>query len=82
LEHLYISISLLFVGAILYKITTHPSVIYLGYSFWWAGWSWLVTWIIIIAFNIELSKILILSVLASLMAGFYGGKSIFKYLRK
>ncbi|WP_256758157.1 hypothetical protein [Cohnella sp. WQ 127256] len=81
LEHLYISIGFLLVGAILYKITDSPSIIYLGYSSWWAGWTWLVSWIITLLFDVEFSKLLGLSVLAALMAVFYGGKTILKHLK-
>jgi len=81
LEHLYISIGLLLVGAILYKITDFPSIIYIGYSSWWAGWGWLVSWIISLLFNMEMTKLFMISVLIILMVFFYGGKSIIKYFR-
>ncbi|QGQ96429.1 hypothetical protein EHS13_16825 [Paenibacillus psychroresistens] len=81
MEHLYISIGFLLVGAILYKITDYPSIIYLGFSFWWAGWAWLVSWIIILLFDVDFSKLLGLSVLTALMAIFYGVKAILKHLK-
>jgi hypothetical protein len=66
------------VGALLYKITDYPRIIYWGYSAWWAGWAFLVSWIISLIFDVEVSKLLIFSVTVVLMAVFYGGKAILK----
>lgn len=81
MEYLYIAIGLLFVGAVLYKITNVPRIIYWGYSAWWAGWAFLVSWIISVLFDVEVSKLLLFSVLAALMAVFYGGKAILKRMK-
>lgn len=82
LENLYISLSFLIVGAILYKIKYSPIIAYIGYSFWWAGWAWLVSWIITLIFDIALTKPLALTVIVVLMGILYGGKFVFKHHNK
>ncbi|WP_115995971.1 hypothetical protein [Cohnella lupini] len=81
MEDLYISTVFLFIGAILYKITDSPKIIYVGYSCWWAGWAIFASWIITLVFKIEVTRLMGISILVGLMAVYYGGKVIIKYLK-
>jgi hypothetical protein len=81
LVHLYISVSFLIIGALIYKLFYSPALKYIGYSFWWAGWGWLVSWIVTIILKIEMSKLLLFIVIVVLIFGFDGVKAVYKKYR-